>query len=203
MVPLPIWEKNMERKIDKPKLRKQYMACRDQQELALRRTLSRNIIEKLTATELFGQAELLLIYMDFRSEVMTTSLVEALLEKKEKRVFCPHTLGQEMNFYEISHMGQLQEGSWGIREPEPAEERRFTLEQSDRYRCLVIVPGVVFDRNRRRIGYGRGFYDRFLAAYPQIPSIGLAYECQMAPEIPEEGYDRKPDVLITEARIIE
>ncbi len=204
MVPLRIWVKSMEKKrhTEKQALRKQYLGYRDAQTVAERIRKSRQILARLAETDLFLQAGLLLIYMDFRSEVLTTPLVEQLLLKNKKKIFCPKVMGENMAFYEITQMNQLTAGCWGIREPEETEKRIFTAEHYQRHQSLMILPGAVFDRNRGRIGYGKGYYDRFLTSYPDMPTIALAYHCQIAPAVPMEAYDRRPDMIITESETI-
>ncbi len=192
----------IKRHTEKQALRKQYLSYRDALTEYERTDKSRQILAKLTEIDLFKQADVLLIYMDFRSEVRTSLLVEALIHKREKRVFCPKVKDENMDFYEITGMNQLQNGTWGIREPEEVEERRFTAEHYRKYSCLMIMPGAVFDQSGGRIGYGKGYYDRFLMAYPDLPTIALAYQCQIATAVPVEEYDKKLDMIITENETI-
>ncbi|MDE7286291.1 MAG: hypothetical protein K2N55_05560 [Lachnospiraceae bacterium] len=69
-------------------------------------------------------------------------------------------------------------------------------------KCLLLVPGAVFDRERGRMGYGKGFYDRYLDAFPDLKSAALAFECQIVKKVPIEAHDRKPDMIITDKGII-
>ena len=69
--------------------------------------------------------------------------------------------------------------------------------------ALVIMPGVAFDRDRRRIGYGGGYYDRYLAAHPCLPTIAVAFDCQVLDEVPYDEYDIRPQILVTETSVYE
>lgn len=187
---------------DKNMLRKEYLTCRETQGNMARIEKSRQILMKLMNQEAFITAESILIYVDFRGEVITTPLLEELLSNKKKKVYCPKVMGIDMDFYEISDMTELKTGFYGIREPAQPEERKFTAEKYNRNTCLMIMPGVVFDKKRGRVGYGKGYYDRFLAEYPDMKTVALAYDCQIAPEVPMREYDRKPDMIITESDIM-
>lgn len=187
---------------DKKALRAQYLSCREAQSVAEQEEKSRRIMARLQETDIFLRAHLILVYMDFGSEVRTTPLVAELLQKKEKRVFCPRVDETEMDFYEITDLNQLARGYKGIREPAPQPELRFGEAQCHRYFCLMLIPGVAFDCSGGRIGYGKGYYDRFLARYPELPTVALAYDCQIVPAVPLAAYDQKTGIVITESEII-
>ena len=67
--------------------------------------------------------------------------------------------------------------------------------------ALFVMPGVAFDREHHRVGYGGGFYDRYLERMPELKKVAVAYECQMFDEVPYEIFDIRPTILITEAGI--
>ncbi len=188
--------------IDKCTLRKAYLSRREAQGDEARVEKSGRILMKLLEQAAFVAADSILIYVDFRGEVATTPLLKELLKNRDKKVYCPKITGMKMDFYEISDMMQLKEGYYGIKEPEASAELRFTLDSYHRNNCLMIMPGVVFDRSRGRIGYGKGYYDHFLAEYPGLKTIALAYDCQIAPQVPLNEYDKRPDMIITETEII-
>ena len=100
-------------------------------------------------------------------------------------------------FYEITSMEDLQPGYQGIREPVEKEERLYDSKMAGKD-GIILVPGAVFDRQRSRMGYGKGFYDRFLSKNPGLFSAALAFECQIARKIPVEPHDIKPDMIVTE-----
>ena len=117
--------------------------------------------------------------------------------RKRKLVFCPRVEGKKMQFYQITDLSQLVSGYRSIREPQP--QRPWQQKQGD----LVIMPGTVFDKEGNRIGYGGGFYDRFLEAHPQVSTAALAYELQLVEpgRIETEKTDQKPACIITEKAI--
>ncbi|NBJ92131.1 5-formyltetrahydrofolate cyclo-ligase [Parablautia muri] len=185
----------------KQELRSRYLAYRDSLSLEERKEKSARIWEQLKRETLYRDASNILVYMDYRSEVMTTGLVEKLFGT-EKKVFAPKVEGMEIQFYQVESMEDLASGYQGIREPEDNPEKRFDLQRAKEAESLILVPLTVFDRERGRMGYGKGFYDRYLAAFPMLHSVALAFACQMAGKVPVEMHDRKPDMIITEKEII-
>lgn len=194
----------MEKKefISKQELRSRYLNYRNQLSINERREKSAEIWRLLKEEAVYQNAGIILVYMDYRSEVMTTGLVEELFEKKEKRVFAPKVEGMDIRFYEVYGMEEFRDGYQGIREPEGEENRLFTAQMTAQEECLLLVPGAVFDRERGRMGYGKGFYDRYLAAFPELHSAALAFECQIAKRVPIEAHDMKPDIIVTDKGII-
>lgn len=146
-------------------------------------------------------AKTLFIYVNFRSEVATLPLIRHCLDKA-KKVAVPLTLVDESRLkpYELHNPEEdLQQGYCGI--SEPITERRTALDPKKI--DTVILPGSVFDMQGGRLGYGGGYYDRFLAfEAPQARRIGLAFEKQVVDWVPLEAHDMKLDILVTEARII-
>lgn len=192
----------MEEKINKQSIRTKYLNLRNNLSLSERKEKSRKIWDQLKAEPSYQEAQAVLVYMDYRSEVMTTGLVEELLEKGEKRIFAPRVEGLDIHFYEVRSLEDFEPGYQGIREPKENWEKLFTLQMMSDMRGLVLVPGAVFDRHRGRMGYGKGFYDRFLAEYIGLNSAALAFACQIAKRVPVEEYDIRPDLIITEDEII-
>ena len=73
---------------------------------------------------------------------------------------------------------------------------------TEHMKCLALVPGAVFDREKDRMGYGKGFYDRFLEKCTKVTAVALAFACQIAKKVPAEAHDRKVDMIITENEVI-
>lgn len=194
----------MEKKefVSKQELRSRYLNYRNQLSLHERREKSARIWEVLKEEAVYQNAEILLVYMDYRSEVMTCGFVEELLKEHRKRIFAPKVAGMDIHFYEVAGMEDFTDGYQGILEPEKDESRLFTEQTAKTKECLLLVPGAVFDRQRGRMGYGKGFYDRYLEAFPDLKSAALAFECQIAKRVPVEAHDKKPDMIITEKGII-
>lgn len=136
------------------------------------------------------------VSMNERREVNTHRLIKTMLEAG-KRVVVPVTDfdAMKMNHIHLEAWDQLKKNKWGVLEPE--DGREVPVNELD----LVIVPMVGGDRQRNRIGYGKGFYDRFLAAV-KCPNIGLLFEACLLDEIPVESFDVPLSTLITEERII-
>ena len=128
-----------------------------------------------------------------KETVETKSIIRKAWELG-KRVAVPKIEGEDMKFYYISDFSDLKEGYRGILEP----ENNFYAKDTH---ALVIMPGVAFDRNRNRIGYGKGFYDKFMDKHPAYHTIALAFECQMLDAIDAEKLDYRPEVLITEEKL--
>ncbi len=194
----------MEKKdfISKQELRTRYLGCRNSLLAGERKEKSRKIWELLKKQDVFQSAMAVLVYMDYRSEVITTGLVEELLLDREKKVYAPKVEGMNIHFYEINTIEDLTDGYQGIREPEENPDRLFCQEELQKMKCLILVPGAVFDRERGRMGYGKGFYDRYLAVFPGLFSVALAFDCQIAKKVPVEEHDIRPDMIITESGVI-
>lgn len=155
---------------------------------------SREIFRKVCDMAAYREAEAVYAYMDYNREVMTREFI-CRAWADGKQVAVPKVHGRDMVFYILEDFSQLEEGYFGI--PEPARG-----EAAEQERALMIVPGVAFDAERHRIGYGQGFYDRYLEKHPHHPTIAVAFEFQMIGQVPHESTDIRPDCLVTEARII-
>ncbi|MCI8922762.1 MAG: 5-formyltetrahydrofolate cyclo-ligase [Lachnospiraceae bacterium] len=188
--------------IRKQGIRSRYLGLRNNLSAGERKQKSQEIWEHVKGDPKYQAARAVLVYMDYRSEVMTTGLVEELLADTSKKVFAPKVEGMHIRFYEIKSLDELKKGYQGIREPEENPEKRFTPDMAARLEAVVLVPGAAFDRQRGRIGYGKGFYDRFFSDYGEVYGIALSFSCQIAKEIPMEPHDRRPDIIVTENGII-
>lgn len=155
------------------------------------------IVEQVLHTTAFKETELVLLYADFQNEVQTGLLAEEAW-KEEKRVAYPKVVGNDMEFYLISEYAQLAPGAMNIPEPVPNCERIISFPE----KTLMIMPGVAFDRNLNRVGYGGGYYDRFLEKHPDLVRIAISYELQLCDYVPVESTDYKPHMLITEKQIL-
>jgi 5-formyltetrahydrofolate cyclo-ligase len=152
----------------------------------------------------FHDARLVMCYMDFRNEVMTSDIILNCLELG-KKVAIPCSVvtpsGENMlTVYEIKDITcDVCDGMYGIREPDRRKVPQVDPKEID----IVLVPGVAYDLNRFRIGYGAGYYDRFLRTVrPGCFMAGLAFDLQIVDHIPSEGHDMQMDAIITESRII-
>ncbi len=161
------------------------------------------ITGRLVASEIFAGAGSILCFMDFRNEVRTGGIIKKCLQQG-KRTALPLVFknGTERSLaaYEIKDLEKdVRKGTYGILEP--CSERLMKVQSTEI--DLVIVPGVAFDLRRQRLGYGAGYYDRFLNTLRQdCVKIGIAFDIQVMDIIPVEAHDMKMDAIITETRII-
>ena len=162
------------------------------------REKSKLIHEKLLSLPDFLGAQTACLYMSFGSEVRTPELIEHCFGVG-KKVVIPAMAGSlgELVPAEFEGFDKLKEAAMGIMEPFPVKQ--VPIEEIN----LVIAPGVAFDEKLNRIGFGKGYYDKFLAKIPAgVPVIAIAFDLQVLPEIPVEPHDREMLKIITEKRII-
>lgn len=145
----------------------------------------------MTAHPLFKEARQILCYLSTEYEADTSQIIRAAFSAG-KQVAAPKVLSKtKMEFFRLDSPDALVKGAYGIREP--ASEILADASPS-----LVLMPGVAFDRQNRRIGYGGGYYDRYLKAHPEHRTIALAFSMQVVPVLPAEPHDIRPEYLITE-----
>ncbi len=184
----------------KDKIRREIILKRDLIPEDNRFLKDESIKHKLFSLPEFIKAKSVFIYVSFRSEVDTFSIIEHSLITG-KKVIVPKVEKKErkLYLYEIESTKDLNSGYMGIYEPAPDESKRAGINDVD----LIIVPGVSFDIYGNRIGYGGGYYDIILSdKKTNSPVIALSYEEQIVQEIPSEPHDIKVDIIITDQRII-
>ena len=156
---------------------------------------SRAIFERLAGLEAILRASTLMVYLSFGSEVRTDELIRwGWGEGKTIAVPLCRPGKREIIPCRIDGFDQLETGHYGILEPKAALCRpvgKGTI-------GVVVVPAVAFDKMGRRVGYGGGYYDRFLPEVPQAAKVGTAFACQIVPEVPSEAYDVPVDCIVTE-----
>jgi len=157
--------------------------------------MSLKICERLFSLEEYRKASVIYAYMDCKNEVETGDIIRHAL-KTGKKVAMPKVLGERIQFFYIRSLEEdLEDGYFGIREPK--EEHPACTEDA-----LLVMPGVAFDEGCHRVGYGGGFYDRFLQENPKLTTVALAFEFQVQKEVPFENFDIRPGKIITEKRVI-
>lgn len=182
------------RAMEKKEIRKLVFQRRREADSRKLREDSLAICEKIMQTQAFLHASAVYVYMDCKGEVSVRPLLETAW-RQGKRTAAPRVTGAgEMKYYYITSYADVAPGYYGIPEP-------VTQEEAHDEDALLIVPGVAFDRNRHRCGYGQGFYDRYLAAHPAHPTIALAFDFQIMDEVPADPYDIFPQMLITEKEV--
>lgn len=162
---------------------------------------SKSIFNRLSSTDIYQKASKVMLYISFRNEVLTREIIDDLL-RRGKRVFIPITVPatKAIIVSELKDPDEdLQTGNFGVLEPKYDAVREVEANILD----LVLVPGVGFDEEGYRIGYGAGYYDRFLPRIsPAVPTVGLAFEAQMVDRLPRDEYDFPVQYVLTEDRLI-
>ena len=183
------------------KMRIRVLANRDLLNVQDRHEKSTAITERILTMPEMGSWKTLFIYVNFRSEVETLQLIQKCLENG-KRVAVPlvDSTQSTMIAFQVTDLEQdLRPGYFDIPEPDPARTSRVAGREID----VVMLPGSVFDPAGGRLGYGGGYYDRFLVNdAPLACRIGLAFEMQVVEAVPLEPHDQRLDYLVTEKRII-
>ena len=150
---------------------------------------SRLLWEKFRASDAYCNAKTIYGYLPYNQEVRTVPMLEqALLEGK--RVAVPKVYGEEMKFIYLTDLSQVSKGYAGI--PEPIADTPVAEDQT----ALVLMPGLVFDPQGHRIGYGGGFYDKFLSQEPQHPTVALCYDFQVVEKLETESFDIPVDLVL-------
>ena len=177
-------------------LRKEVLKKRDALTSDLHKCYSRDIRSAVQSWEVYRKAKVLLSFVSFGSEVDTQILIKDAIADG-KKVYCPRVQGEEMFFYRIHSPEDLKPGYRGILEPVKGEP----FDEKTKEKVLLLVPGTVFDKERNRIGYGRGFYDRFIRSLREsfsLTTAALAFSLQVVDSVPTEEHDIRPGYLFTE-----
>jgi len=185
----------------KSRLRKDILKVRNALSPAQAAEKSARIVEKLLAMDEYSRADTIMAYLDFRNEVRTGELVKRAMSAG-KNVAVPVTDITARRLTPsllVDFPGDLQPGAWGILEPKSQAIRPLDPAKLD----LIIVPGVAFDLAGYRLGYGHGFYDRFLPRTgPGTVFAGLAFDFQVLPDIYPGPHDIPVHFVLTEDRLI-
>lgn len=191
-------------KDEKDVIRKKYLGIRDKMPIEEREAKSLSIINNLKEMQEVKDAENILIYVNFKSEAITKNFINYLINNTKSNIFVPIVTGADMVFYRIDSLSELQSGFQGILEPKIQKSDSYFSEYYASMKCVALIPGAVYDMQGGRLGYGRGFYDRFLSRYTKIKKIGMSFEGQISKKpIPREEHDVLMDFLVTEERIYE
>ncbi|WP_394527263.1 5-formyltetrahydrofolate cyclo-ligase [Lacrimispora sp. JR3] len=176
--------------LEKSKIRKYIKEQRQTLDSATEHQWDESICRELLDLLEIRQAFCVYCYASFRGEAGTWKFMETLL-RQGKYIAVPKVKGKELEFYAISGKKDLEEGVMGIMEP-----KSTCLKICDPD-APVIVPGVAFDKEGNRLGYGGGYYDRFFEREPSHFRLAIAYNFQLFDRIPAEPHDKKVDRIIT------
>lgn len=189
----------MDEMTEKREIRKRIMALRNAMPAEAIAAKSGEIVRRLKELPEIRESSTLMVFLNFRSEVVTDGLIEWGWDTG-KRIVVPlcRPENREMTPCRIDSFADLETGHYGIREPRADRLRFVPPEEID----TVLVPAVAFDRRGYRVGYGGGYYDRFLPKAPQAARIGAVFACQIVPEVPIDLYDAQAQRIVTEEGII-
>jgi 5-formyltetrahydrofolate cyclo-ligase len=208
----------MRRSATKERLREEFLEVRRSLSFEEVYSLSAAVQERFLRTGYYRSASRLAIYSSFRNEVVTEDILAAAVEDGRK-VFFPRVTtrppsiaggdgggkgddleagGPHLEFYRVDHAGELSPGSFEILEPSAKGLMAAPLDLG-----VMVVPGVAFDREGARIGFGKGYYDRALSGVT-CPIVGLAFESQIYDgSIPVEPHDVRMTAIVTESAVYE
>ena len=184
----------MENNSEKKSLRNLLLEKRDSTSFDLMKIASEKIGKKLKKIQAFRDAQKIGAYYPIGSEIPTQDIIQELLSEG-KEVFLPRVLGENMDFKKISDFSSLENGSFDIMEPKIECETENNLD-------VILVPTVGITPKGVRLGYGYGFYDRFLTNH-KTSTISLTLEKQVVKNIPKSDHDMLIDWVVTEDRVIE
>ena len=175
--------------MDKTELRRNIRARKramTEEEIEMR---SARLAQLLFASDAYKNAKTIYGYLPYNQEVRTVPMLAQAL-KDGKKVAVPKVYGDEMKFLYLDDLTAVAKGYAGI--PEPIADGPVAQDKT----ALVLMPGLAFDPQGHRIGYGGGFYDKFLAAEPNHPTLALCYEFQMLPQLDVEAHDVPVDTVL-------
>lgn len=145
------------------------------------------ILQKLALHPAFQEAKRVMLYASLPDEVQTMAFIDEWKERKQ--IILPTVVGDDIVPVEVKAGSRMVEGDFHILEPDDKPyEGGFDL---------IVVPGMAFDREGHRLGRGKGYYDRFLAKYPEVKTIGICFDFQLLESIPTEPHDRPVEDVIS------
>jgi len=173
-------------------LRRQILGRRDALDVKTRTQRSATVQQILTTLEVYGAARTVHLFVPFGSELDTRPILEDLWAQKVRAVLPRVAPNRQLDHLAVRGWKELEPGAYSIPEPMVHCPAVDPVDVD-----LILVPGVAFDRRGGRLGYGGGYYDRFLEACP-APRVALAFDLQIVPEVPREPHDLLVDSIITE-----
>lgn len=178
----------------KMQLRAKHKKLRTLRPADVKNKLDKKISETFLSSKEYKQCEILFAFVSSEIEVDTSDIISNALADGKKLALpkCRNKLG-EMDFYFVTSVNQLKKGTFSIPEPDSA----VCTAVDDSVSGLCLVPGLCYDMHGYRIGFGKGYYDRFLQKFSGI-SVGLCYTRCIEQKLPRGVFDKPVDILITE-----
>lgn len=152
---------------------------------------SDRLAQKLFKTDVYRQTSSIYGYLSYNQEVRTEAILQRAL-RDGKRVAVPKVFGDEMKFLWLEDLSQVAPGTFNIPEPIANDP------EADDGNALILMPGLAFDPDGHRLGYGGGFYDRYLAGHPDHKLVALCYGFQMLDQLETEAHDIPVDLVIAD-----
>jgi 5-formyltetrahydrofolate cyclo-ligase len=177
--------------------RKKLLTQRDAISDLDREVSAREIAGRLNSMDEYRDARIVAFYMAKGSEVSTLHLIAESFSRG-KQVLLPVVEGENLHFHYFTSFHEMTEGKFGVLEPINKEKVTVTPQ-------VIIVPGLAFDKDLHRLGYGKGYYDRFLAKLKKTAKtfcIGLCYEAMLVEELPKHEHDQQMDAVVTETKVL-
>lgn len=185
----------------KKQIRESYKQMREHLTATQADMLSEKIAAHILQWDLYQQANMVSFYYPLGREVSLLAVVkDAFLQGKH--VSFPKVSGNKMDFYEVTDLSQLQEGSFHVMEPYKKKSEDKYPKKTDGWDGICFVPGIVFDTSGGRFGYGKGYYDRYFSQVHGQVLVGCAYACQVLKQLPTDTWDQKMDYVVTEHGVI-
>ncbi len=191
----------------KAQIRTDQKQLRNQLSLKEQLLLSKEVREKLFQTEAYDRCTNIFTFISFGSEIDTREIIHQAIADG-KRIYVPRVEGKQIEFYRLLDFMLLMKSKYGILEPTMDENLRHVPVDSNinhnKYHDLMLLPGLAFDVRGNRIGYGAGYYDKFLSLQQDnyFYKIAIGYDFQLLDELPAEEYDRRANMIITPSRRI-
>ena len=180
--------------MDKQTLRKKYLKIR--KDIANKNLKSKSIFNQIIKTKEYEKANIIAIYNSLNSEVNTNDLIDYSISKN-KIVLLPRVVNDDLVFYKIDSHTILIKSEFNVFEPISNPNNYISSDKID----IIIIPGVCFDKDRNRLGMGKGYYDRYLKNI-KATKIGICFSEQLIKSIPIDNNDIKMDLIITDKEII-
>ncbi len=177
--------------LTKKEIRQQILKQRNEMDFEEVQQLSAQICDKIKELSVYKDTENICLYMPVNNEVDVTLLAEDAWSDG-KTLWLPKTADNMMGFYKFGNDTALTAGTYGVLEPVSEEKLEPGAD------TLVLMPGVAFSPDGGRVGYGGGYYDRYLNKWTMCKTVAVCYSFQILDELPMEDHDVRPDKIVCE-----
>lgn len=186
---------------EKRKVRYEFLNLRDRIDPILSVAYSNIIFDKIGKLPVYEKAKTVMFYLSYGSEVVTDAMIASALDEGKTVVVPAIETPGDGNMYavKIARIEDAYQSVYGIRQPEINKEELTDKSDID----LVFVPGIAFDNEGFRTGYGKGYFDRWLKGIPTEKAVGIAYDFQITDKVPAGKHDLPVGMIITEKRVIQ